>query len=194
MSDGCTSPACQQQLGASSSLSQGTSFANMTKAFHGGKSSRRHRMRGGGGAEFPSAFDALLPSNMHSAANIGSLDTAFAQLPQFAGKYGMSGGRRSSRSSRRSHMRGGMAPIDAPAMLLSAGEERSAFLNPQWYTENQVVPSFKGPENAYVQKAGKRKASRNSRKSRKASRKNRKASRKDRKASRKNRCSRKNRK
>jgi hypothetical protein len=148
-------------------------------------------MRGGGGAEFPSAFDALLPSNMHSAANIGSLDTAFAQLPQFAGKYGMSGGRR---SSRRSHMRGGMAPIDAPAMLLSAGEERSAFLNPQWYTENQVVPSFKGPENAYVQKAGKRKASRKDRKdrkNRKDSRKDRKASRKDRKASRKNRNSRK---
>ena len=166
----------------------------MTKAFHGGKHSRRHRMRGGA-ADFPSSFDALLPSDMHSAAKLGSLDTAFAQLPQFAGKYGMSGGRRSRKSS----MRGGMAPISAPSMLLSAGEERAAFLNPQWYTENQVVPSFKGPENAYTQKAGKRKASRKnrkaSRKHRKASRKNRKASRKNRKASRKSRkASRKNRK
>ena len=186
------SPACQQQLGASSSLSQGASFANMTKAFHGGKS-RRYRMRGGA-ADFPSSFDALLPSDMHSAAKLGSLDTAFAQLPQFAGKYGMSGGRSSSRT-RKNRMRGGMAPISAPSMLLSAGEERAAFLNPQWYTENQVVPSFKGPENAYTQKAGKRKASRNSRKAsrknRKASRKNRKASRKNRKASRKHNRSRK---
>ena len=162
----------------------------MTKAFHGGKHSRR-RMRGGA-ADFPSSFDALLPSDMHSAAKIGSLDTAFAQLPQFAGKYGMSGGRRSTRKHR---MRGGMSPIGAPAMLLSAGEERAAFLNPQWYTENQVNPNFKGPENAYTQKAGKRKSRKASRKAsrehRKASRKGRKG-RKGRKASRK--ASRKHRK
>ena len=47
-------------------------------------------------------------------------------------------------------MRGGMAPIDAPSMILSPSEEPAAFLNPQWYTENQVVPSFRGPANAYA--------------------------------------------
>ena len=184
-SDGCVSPACQQQFGASSSLSQGQSFANMTKDFHGGKQSssrrrnRSHRMRGGA-ADFPSSFDALLPSGMHGEANLGSLDKAFAQLPQFAGKYGMSGGRYSTRK-----MRGGVADVSAPAMILSAGEERAAFLNPQWYTENQVVPSFKGPESAYAQKAGKRKGRKTSRK---AGRKSRKTSRKtNRKTSRKNR-------
>jgi hypothetical protein len=182
-SDGCVSPACQQQFGASSSLSQGQSFANMTKDFHGGKNNSRSRRRmRGGAADFPSSFDALLPSGMHGEANLGSLDKAFAQLPQFAGKYGMSGGRYGTRK-----MRGGVADVSAPAMILSAGEERAAFLNPQWYTENQVVPSFKGPESAYAQKAGKRKG----RKSRKANRKNRKTSRKSRKSRKANRKGRK---
>jgi hypothetical protein len=76
-------------------------------------------------------------------------------------------------------------------MILSPAEEPKAFLNPQWYTENQVVPSFQGPANAfaqqsynnqfnYAQRAGSRKASRKNRKDRKG-RKDRKASRKNRK-------------
>ena len=80
-------------------------------------------------------------------------------------------------------------------MILSPAEEPKAFLNPQWYTENTVVPSFKGPENAlaqqsynnqfvYAQRAGTRRARKASRKARKASRKARKASRKARKAGR----------
>jgi hypothetical protein len=44
--------------------------------------------------------------------------------------------------------KGGVAPVNAPGMILTKAEEPAAFLNPQWYTENQVVPSFKGPENA----------------------------------------------
>jgi hypothetical protein len=28
--------------------------------------------------------------------------------------------------------------------------EPAAYLNPQWYTENLVVPSFKGPDNSYA--------------------------------------------
>ena len=201
--DGCVSPACQAQFGASSSLTQGETFATMTKAFHGGrknsrKMNRKNRRMNGGAADFPSAFDATLPADMHQQANIGPLDKAFGDLPQFVGKYGMSGGRN---SRRRHRMRGGVAPITAPAMILTPQEEPAAFLNPQWYTENQVVPSFHGPVNAlaaqqyanqfnYAQKAGKRsrKNRKNSRKaSRKNSRKNRKASRKNRKASRKNR-------
>ena len=205
--DSCVSGQCQTALTQNSSLGQGVMFANMTKDFHGGrkmKNSRKHRknMRKasrknrrnmfGGAADYPNEFSQTLPQGMHAEADITKLDTAFAQLPEFAGKYGMGGGARRRRSNRKI---GGVAPINAPAMILTPQEEPAAFLNPQWYDENLVVPSYKGPENAYAasqyanqssysQKAGRR--------SRKASRKNRKASRKNRKASRK--ASRKNRK
>ena len=147
------------------SLSQGQTFDKMTASYHGGRS-RTRKMRGGAAA-YPTAFSELLPQDMHAAADISSLDKAFAQLPEFAGKYGMSGGRRSHRSRR---MRGGVAPAlqeGQNAMILSPAEEGQAFLNPQWYTENQVVPSFRGPASPYVasQKAGSRR-----RKHRKASR------------------------
>jgi hypothetical protein len=130
---------------------------------------------GGAGADYPNEFSVTLPQDMHAAARVSSLDAAFAQLPEFVGKYGNQTG--GSRRSRRSGcmMRGGMAPVSAPAMILSPQEESAAMLNPQWYTENQVVPSFVGPANpyaaqqqpqfAYAQKAGR------SRRGRKASRK-----------------------
>jgi hypothetical protein len=62
------------------------------------------------------------------------------------------GGRRSRRNkstsgkkSTRRH-RGGLSPLDAPSMLLSGPEEEAAArLNPQWYTENTVIPNFRGP-------------------------------------------------
>ena len=174
-SDARVSPQCTNTLSTTSSLPQGETFAKMTSTFHGG---RMRRMRGGS-ASYPGSFQEVLPTSLHGQANISSLDSAFAQLPEYAGKYGMSGGKR--KNTRK--MRGGVAPVNAPAMILSPGEEPAAFLNPQWYTENQVVPSFKGPDNAYVQKAGRRhrKASRKMNRDRKASRKmNRKASRKNR--------------
>ena len=158
-----------------SSLPQGGQFAAMTAAYHGG---RRHRMRGGAAASYPDQFGDVLPNDMRAAADIGKLDAGMAELPSFAGKYGMAGGRRTRK------MRGGVAEINAPAMILSQQEAAAAMLHPQWTNENLVVPGYKGPDNALVQKAGRRKASR---KNRKASRKNRKASRKNRKASRKNR-------
>jgi hypothetical protein len=144
----------------------------------------------GGAASYPDQFGDVLPNDMRAAADIGKLDAGMAELPSFAGKYGMAGGRRTRK------MRGGVAEINAPAMILSQQEAAAAMLHPQWTNENLVVPGYKGPDNALVQKAGRRKASRKaSRKNRKASRKNRKASRKNRKASRKNRkASRKNRK
>jgi hypothetical protein len=190
-------------------------FANMTKDFHGGrkmKTSRKHRknmrkatrktsrknrrnMRGGV-ADYQNDFSQTLPQDMHAEADIGKLDAAFAQLPEFVGKYGMGGGAR----RRNNRKVGGVAPVTASAMILTPQEEPAAFLNPQWYDENLVVPSYKGPENAYAasqyanqssysQKAGKRsrKASRKNRSNRKASRKNRS----NRKASRKNRSNRK---
>ncbi len=183
LTDGCVSPACTAAFGATSSLSQGETFAKMTSAFHGGRRQQR-----GGSAGFPGAFEDLLPTDMHAAADLTKLDAAYNQLPEFVGKYGMSGGRRTRRKQR-----GGVASVDAPAMILSPAEEQQAFMNPQWYTENQVIPSFKGPVAVPGQRGGRkarkaRKASRKSRKARKASRKSRKArkaSRKSRKANRK---------
>jgi hypothetical protein len=141
---------------------------------------------------------------MHAAADVAPLDTAFAQLPQFVGKYGMSGGARSRKGSRRGSRKGrkgrgtrgrkhgggfGYTPGPATAsnyMILSPADEPKAFLNPQWYTENQVVPSFQGPTNAFAQQSynnqfnyAQRAGSRKSRKGRKArkGRKGRKGSR-----------------
>jgi hypothetical protein len=140
-------------LGASSSLTQGQEFDRITKPLHGGKRSRRNRrvrkMRGGGDqAAYPSQFSEMLPQDMHASARIGILDTSFAELPQFVGKYGnQMGGKRSRRH------RGGMAPLSMPSMLLTPAEEPAAMLNPQWYNENMVVPSFQGPANSYAQQA-----------------------------------------
>jgi len=142
-------------LGAANSLTQGQEFDRITKPLHGGKRSRRARkMRGGGGdmASYPNQFSEMLPQDMHASARIGALDTSFAELPQFIGKYGnQTGGRRSRRASRKH--RGGMAPLSMPSMLLTPAEEPAAMLNPQWYTENLVVPSFQGPANSYAQQA-----------------------------------------
>jgi hypothetical protein len=109
-------------------------------------------MRGGAYATFPGEFGQTLPQDMHAAADITSLDKAFAQLPEFVGKYGMTGGARRSRRNMRKQ-RGGVAPIEASSMILSPAEEGQAFLNPQWYNENIVNPNFRGP---VIQKAGKR--------------------------------------
>lgn len=130
----------------------------------------RRAMHGGGfasAASYPNQFSELLPMDMQGAAGVGKLESAFAQLPEFAGKYGMNGGSRRRHRSRRQH--GGVAPVDASAMILSPQEEPMAFMNPQWYTENKVVPTFVGPDNSYMQKAGKRnrRNKRSARKSRK---------------------------
>jgi hypothetical protein len=155
---------------------------------------KMNRKQRGGMADFPGGFSETLPQDLHQLAMVQGQDAAFASLPQFVGKYGMSGG-----SRRRSRKHGGAlhpADVTAPTMILTKAEEPAAFLNPQWYTENQVVPSFQGPNNAYAAQSTeqyanqanyKQTAGRRSRKNRKASRKNRKASRKNRKASRKNR-------
>jgi hypothetical protein len=151
-------------------------------------------MRGGSMPElapYPGGFDSTLPADMHGAADIASLDKAFAELPAF--QMGAQSGGRRSRSRR---VGGGLtlapAPVDQPSMLVGPQDEVKAYLNPQWYTENVVNPNFHGPENAMMQKGGKsRKANRKSRKtnrkSRKANRKSRKTNRKSRKANRKSR-------
>jgi len=151
-------------LSSTSSLNQGIQFAKMTASYHGGKRkiSRRNRkmvnrrrtrsQRGGGSfftpySEYSTAFDSGLPKDLLEPARISSLDAKFAELPavqRAAGVPTQSGGRR-NRKNRRTH-RGGQSPIDAPSMLLSSPEEESAArLNPQWYTENTVIPNFRGP-------------------------------------------------
>lgn len=147
-------------LGASSSLSQGKEFDRITAPLHGGRKGRSRRgMRGGGEeAAYPSQFSEMLPQDMHASARVGILDTSFAELPQFVGKYGNQTGGKSRRQAKRAtrrqrRHRGGMAPLSMPSMLLTKAEEPAAMLNPQWYTENLVVPSFQGPENSYAQQA-----------------------------------------
>jgi hypothetical protein len=50
------------------------------------------------------------------------------------------------RRSKKQRQKGGSAPVDEPSMLLrTPTEEMDARLNPQWYTENTVVPNFQGP-------------------------------------------------
>lgn len=210
--DTCTSGACASALSAPNSTTQGQMFARMTAAFHGGKrrsrkasrksrkskkaASRKHRRTAqrGGAAAYPGEFSQLLPADMHASADVGKLDNAFAQLPAFVGKYGMtqSGGgsrrrRRGSRKTTRRHCGGGFgytpgSPTSPNYMILSPAEEPKAFLNPQWYTENQVVPTFQGPVNAFAQQSynnqfnyAQRAGSRKSRKGRKGSKKARKA-------------------
>lgn len=161
--DGCTSQDCMNTLSAPSSLTQGQTFDRITAPLHGGRRNRNRKnrrtnrirkMRGGYDAQaaYPSQFSEMLPQDMHASARIGALDTSFAALPQFIGKYGnqMGGGRRRKTNRR---LRGGMAPINMPSMLLTPEEEPAAMLNPQWYTENLVVPSFQGPANSYAQQA-----------------------------------------
>jgi hypothetical protein len=189
----------------------------MTSKLHGGRRSRRahrrasrrastrrahrrastRRAQRGGAVDYPSQFSVTLPSGMHAAADIGSLDTAFAQLPSFVGKYGGVGGRRTRgrKQSDRKQRGGGFGYTPGATnaqnyMILSPAEEPKAFLNPQWYTENQVVPSFQGPTNALAQQSynnqfnyAARGGSRKGRKERKE-RKERKG-RKERKSSRK---------
>jgi len=115
------------------------------------KGTKKHR---GGGSwdpvNYPSQFNETLPQELVPLSRTTILDTSIADLAQFNGKYGIlqSGGRR-KRNTRRGH-RGGMAPVDSSGMILPPDMEPAAYLNPQWYTENLVVPSFKGPDNSYA--------------------------------------------
>ena len=150
-----------------SSLNQGLNFQKITSAYHGGsrknrasnkkmakKSGTKRRvlqMRGGGSfftpyADYPTSMDTMLPSDIRALAKLAPLDAKFAELPAIERAAGvpMSGGRRRTLRNRRK-MRGGQSPIDAPSMLLTSAEEMDARLNPQWYTENTVIPNFRGP-------------------------------------------------
>ncbi len=168
--DACVSDACKATLSAPSSLTQGETFLKMHADQHGGKRRRSQRVRQrGGAAPYPADFSDMLPAALRASAEAVPLDNAFAQLPQFVGKYGMSGGRRTRRAQHGAGFGYTPGATNAPNyMILSPAEEPKAFLNPQWYTENLVVPTFQGPVNAmaqqsynnqfnYAQRAGSRK-------------------------------------
>jgi hypothetical protein len=131
-------------------------------SYSGGSRKYRGKNRNmrGGAVDYPSQFSEQLPQDLVPLSRTGILDQSNAELAQFVGKYGLtqSGGSRGRKSRRnRKHRglkhRGGVAPVDSPGMILPANMESAAYLNPQWYNENLVVPSFKGPENSYAQQA-----------------------------------------
>lgn len=165
------SNSCVKSYPTNGSLAQGEQFAEMTKALHGGsrknmrknkkmpsrrnnRKSRRNNMRGGSFytpyADYQTEFSAMLPTDLRELSGVSALDSAFVELPAIERAAGvMSGGsrknRRNNRRNRR-NLRGGSAPIDQPSMLIqNATEEMDARLNPQWYTENTVIPNFRGP-------------------------------------------------
>jgi len=153
---------------ATSSLNQGLNFQKITAKYHGGKrktksknkmakkSGSTRRMRGGASSfftpysDYPTSMNTMLPNEIRELARIAPLDAKIAELPAIQRAATMTGGSRHSRHSRHSRRirrrHGGSSPINAPSMLLgSAEEEAAARLNPQWYTENTVVPNFRGP-------------------------------------------------
>ena len=124
-------------------------------------------------ADYPTSMGQLLPNELVADARLADLNAKFAELPAVeqaagvsmapvpttgiyvpppsstgvpmvstpSGLMPMAGG-----SRRRRTMRGGQAAINAPSMILSTpAEEAAARLNPQWYTENTVIPGFRGP-------------------------------------------------
>ena len=143
------------------------------------------RRQSGGAADYPGSLSALLPTDLRGPADVAYTFNSFAQLPAFVGKYGGVGGGKRTRRAQRGGAEGfgyTPGPTNVPNyMILSPQDEPKAFLNPQWYTENEVVPSFQGPTNAFAQQSynnqfnyAQRAGSRRHRKGRKGSRKGRK--------------------
>jgi hypothetical protein len=169
------SPICGATLGMNSnqnpsalSLSQGDTFTRLFPAQRAGrrmvtrgrmphikhrknrKNSRKSLKQRGGAAAYPDSFDSRLPADLVGESRTSPLDKALADLPQFAGTYGLQtgGSRRADRKSRKA----------------SRKNRKASRKNRKASRKNR--------------KASRK--SRKSRKNRKASRKNRKASRKQR--------------
>ena len=84
----------------------------------------------------------MLPTEIRDLARVAPLDAKFAELPAVERAAGVmaGGGRRRTRRHR-----GGAAPVDASPVILTTPEELAAArLNPQFYTENTVIPNFRG--------------------------------------------------
>ena len=133
------------------------------------KTKKQQRQSGGSFftpyADYTTEFDQQLPADMRALSGVGPLDAKFVELPAIERAAGvmMGGARRDSYERKRSgnkqsgnkqsgnkqsgkKQQGGSAPVDEPSMLLrTPTEEMDARLNPQWYTENTVIPNFQGP-------------------------------------------------
>lgn len=91
-------------------------------------------------ADYSTEFDQQLPADMRALSGVGPLDAKFVELPAIERAAGVMMGGGSKKQ------KGGNAPVDEPSMLLrTPAEEMDARLNPQWYTENTVIPNFRGP-------------------------------------------------
>jgi hypothetical protein len=93
-------------------------------------------------ADYPTSFSTMLPTEIRDLARVAPLDAKFAELPAVERAAGVmaGGGRRRTRRHR-----GGAAPIGASPVILTTPEELAAArLNPQFYTENTVIPNFRG--------------------------------------------------
>ena len=162
---------------------------------------RRHRRsmrkQRGGAAEYPQSFSETLPISLRGPADVASLDTAFAQLPQYNGKYGGVGGSR--RRKQRGGALSGAGIAESGSLLLPPALEVEAGMgmNSQFATENTVNSNFKALPNGplasqvesamanqirYTAKGGRRKGNRKG--SRKSGKKSRKGRNKGRKGSR----------
>ena len=86
------------------------------------KSRRSTRRRGGCGSPVNASYTLLSAAN---AAAAGVLPTSGGRRRRFRGGF--------------------MAPVEASPVILTTPEELAAArLNPQWYTENTVIPNFRG--------------------------------------------------
>jgi len=91
-----------------------------------------------GGAPLNAITGSVLPAHLQCSAQVAG---SFAALQEVAHLRDQAGGKRSKRSKRAKRSkrskrsRGGAlmgAPFNAPSMLLRAGEETAAGLNPHW--------------------------------------------------------------
>ncbi len=105
--------ACATQFSADSSLSQGETFLQMNKPYHGGKRRTRHRRMRGGAADLAVAFETA-PADIHQMSGTAVLDSAIADLAKFTPTH-QAGGRRRSR-----RQRGGHADLEAAFQAPSA--------------------------------------------------------------------------
>jgi len=130
---------------------------------HGGGNScaalpvnREYFAQHGGMAPYVAAggSDYLIDAATRVQAQVGSLDSAFAELPSVIPRQG-GGRRRHRRSSRRAsrrtrrRQRGGMYAFQGPSMLLTSAEYAKDGTNPQFHTEGEVNSLYhfnKGPQ------------------------------------------------
>lgn len=124
---------------------------------------QRKTKQKGGAAEYPSAFDAILPSNMTGVMASGGsathrLDVMLQETSRLASQVG--GAKRSSRKVRKASrkskkilkkrkstkQKGGSHHLNfSPTGVYDLGvDPAKGGLHKQWFDENQVIPNFGG--------------------------------------------------